>query len=67
MKRRNQTSNRPTHNACIKIGRGKAITFERIGVAWIDEESQKHYFKPYGKQIIEDGVYFFPIDRDGMN
>lgn len=52
-------NSRPTHIARKKIGRGRNVTFETLGVAWVREDGSL-YIKPYGTQIIEGGFYVFP-------
>lgn len=56
---KSENNNRPTHIVRKKIGRGKNVEFETLGVAW-DRGDGSLYIKPYGTQIIEGGFYVFP-------
>ncbi|QYZ64669.1 MAG: hypothetical protein HPY30_00875 [Gammaproteobacteria bacterium (ex Lamellibrachia satsuma)] len=43
--------NQPTHVAKVRHGHGKGATYERIGVAWVNEEGAV-YVKLHGTQIV---------------
>lgn len=57
------TSNKPTHTASIKILDGSQTRFERVGVAWANEDG-KICFKPYGTQIIHGNIYINPVKEN---
>ena len=56
---------KPTHYASLRHGYGKNAQFETIGVAW-DNGDGTFYFKPYGTQVIGQGVTFYP-DKTGVS
>ncbi|MCB1838733.1 MAG: hypothetical protein KDI61_00525 [Alphaproteobacteria bacterium] len=59
----NKKSNpRPDKIARIKQGSGKSASFETVGVAWTREDGSL-YFKPYGKQVIDQPIYLFDISE----
>lgn len=43
--------NQPTHVAKVRHGYGKKASYERIGVAWVNEDGSL-YVKLYGTQVI---------------
>ncbi len=47
----NGKSNSPTHVAKVRHGYGKKASYERIGVAWQNEDGS-FYIKPHGTQIV---------------
>ncbi len=49
---------KPDLIARVREGHGKNVSFETVGVAWTRDDGSI-YFKPYGKQIIENPVYLF--------
>lgn len=51
--RQNGNSNLPTHVAKTRIGYGKKASFERIGVAWKNEDGS-FYVKLYGTQLVSN-------------
>ena len=51
--RQNGKSNLPTHVAKTRIGYGKKASYERIGVAW-DNEDGSFYVKLYGTQLVSN-------------
>ena len=53
--------NQPTHFVNVRHGYGKQATFERIGAAWLNQETGTIWVKLHGKQIIEDGFSLYPI------
>ena len=57
---------KPTHNICKKVGYGKQVNFETIGVAWVREDGG-FYVKLHGTQIIDSGFYAFPITEHSAN
>lgn len=46
-----QNANLPTHVAKTRIGYGKKATYERIGVAWQNDDGS-FYIKLYGTQVV---------------
>jgi len=52
------TSTKPTHTLRKKVGYGKQVDFETIGVAWAREDGGL-YIKLHGTQIIDSGFYAF--------
>ena len=59
----NAGSNKPSHIARRRLGRGKNAGFETLGVAW-EREDGSFYLKPYGTQIIDGGFYVFRIGQE---
>lgn len=53
---------RPTHRAKIRHGQGRSVSYEQIGVAWMNDEDGSVYIKLTGKQIVEDGFSLYPIE-----
>ena len=51
--RQNGNSNLPTHVAKTRKGYGKKASYERIGVAW-DNEDGSFYVKLYGTQLVSN-------------
>jgi len=47
----NGKSNPPTHVAKVRHGYGKKATYERIGVAWCNEDGS-FYIKLHGTQVV---------------
>jgi len=47
----NGKSNPPTHVAKVRHGYGKKASYERIGVAWQNEDGS-FYIKLHGTQIV---------------
>lgn len=45
--------NLPTHVAKTRTGYGKKATYERIGVAWENEDGS-FYVKLYGTQVVSN-------------
>ena len=50
--RQNGERNQPTHIAKVRHGYGKKATYERVGVAWLNEEKGSIYVKLYGTQVL---------------
>ena len=51
---------KPTHNLRMKVGYGKQVHFETIGVAWAREDGG-FYIKLHGTQIIDSGFFAVPV------
>ncbi len=51
---------KPTHTLRKKVGYGKQTDFETIGAAWVRDDGGL-YTKLHGTQIIDGGIYAFPI------
>ncbi len=49
--RENGKGKLPTHVAKVRQGYGKQATFERIGVAWVNDDGSL-YVKLHGTQIV---------------
>jgi hypothetical protein len=47
----NGKGNPPTHVAKVRHGHGKNASYERIGVAWVNEEGGI-YVKLHGTQVV---------------
>ena len=47
----NGKSNQPTHTAKVRHGYGKKASYERVGVAWKNEDGS-FYIKLHGTQIV---------------
>ena len=58
----NGSNAKPTHYASIKKGYGKAAQFERVGVAWLNDDS-KITIQLYGTQLIEGRIYCSKIKQ----
>ncbi|SDE47824.1 hypothetical protein [Ruegeria marina] len=48
-----ETKNLPTHVAKTRIGYGKKASYERIGVAWENDDGS-FYIKLYGTQVVSN-------------
>jgi len=59
--RQNEGGNRPTHVAKVRNGYGKKASFERIGVAWKNEDGS-FYVKLYGTQIVSNFTLYEMAD-----
>lgn len=46
-------ANLPTHVAKSRSGKGRNASFERIGVAWKNDDGS-FYIKLYGTQVVEN-------------
>lgn len=60
--RQNGASKLPTHVAKLRRGYGKQASYERIGVAWQNEDGS-FYVKPHGTQIIGEGFYIYRLEE----
>lgn len=49
--RDNTKGKRPTHVAKVRHGYGKKASYERIGVAWVNEDGS-YYVKFHGTQVV---------------
>ncbi len=49
--RENGKTNLPTHVAKVRNGYGKKASYERIGVAWVNEDGS-YYVKLHGTQVV---------------
>ena len=58
--RESRESNLPGFVVKTREGRGKNATYERIGVAWENEDGSL-YVKLHGKQIIEHGFTLYRL------
>lgn len=45
--------NQPSHVAKVRHGYGKKASYERIGVAWVNEDGSL-YVKLYGTQLVSN-------------
>ena len=57
---------KPTHSLRMKVGYGKQVHFETIGVAWAREDGG-FYVKLHGTQVVDSGFYAFPIKDQAAN
>ena len=55
--------NKPTHTAKIRYGRGRNAIYERIGVAWVNQEDGSVFVKLAGKQVVDAGFMLYPIEE----
>lgn len=53
-------SHLPTHVAKVRNGYGKKASYERIGVAWVNEDGS-YYVKLHGTQVISQFA-LYPIE-----
>lgn len=51
--RDNGKSRLPTHVAKVRQGYGKQVSFERIGVAWVNDDGSL-YVKLHGTQVVSN-------------
>ena len=58
-----ESGNKPTHVVKVRDGHGRKATYERIGVAWLNEETGSLWVKLHGTQIVEDGFSIYPINE----
>ena len=56
-----KTANMPTMVVKQRVGFGKKATYERLGVAWLNDDGSI-YVKPYGTQIISGGFTLYPLE-----
>ncbi len=56
--------NKPTHVVKVRDGTGKKATYERIGVAWENDQDGSLYIRVHGTQIISGGFTAYPIDQE---
>ena len=59
----NGQGNKPTMIAKQRIGFGKKATYERLGVAWTNEDGSL-YVKFHGTQIVTGGFALYPIEDE---
>lgn len=57
--------NQPSHVVKARIGTGKNATYERIGVAWENDQDGSLYIRVHGTQIISGGFTCYPIEDQG--
>ena len=61
--RENGKGNRPTHVAKVRNGYGKKASYERIGVAWQNEDGS-FYIKLYGTQVVSNFTLYELADNE---
>jgi len=61
-----KNTTRPTHSVYKKVGYGKQVNFETIGVAW-DRENGGLYIKLHGTQIVDGGFYVSPVKQSSSD
>lgn len=61
--RGNGNGKKPTHLVKLRHGFGKKATYERIGVAWRNDDGSI-YVKLHGTQVIGEGFTLYET-RDG--
>jgi hypothetical protein len=54
-------NNQPAYLAKVRHGFGKKATYERIGVAW-ENEDKSVYVKLYGTQIVNQGFTLYRVE-----
>ena len=59
----NSQSQKPTHRVSTKNETVGKTQWENIGVVWQREDGGM-YIKLYGKQVVDQGLYVFPIDGE---
>lgn len=59
----NGQANRPTMIVKQRVGFGKKATYERIGVAWTNDDGSL-YVKVHGTQVLSGGFVLYPIEND---
>lgn len=60
----NTTANkRPDFAVKLRKGTGDKASFEQIGVAW-ERENGTMYCRLVGSQVVSNGFYLFPINRE---
>lgn len=52
----------PTHVAKVRTGYGKNVSFERIGVAWVNDDGSL-YVKLHGTQIVSNFALYEIADN----
>jgi len=60
--RDNGKSRLPTHVAKVRQGYGKQTTFERIGVAWVNDDGSL-YVKLHGTQVVSNFALYEIADN----
>lgn len=58
-------SNKPTHVVKVRNGTGKKASYDRIGVAWENDQDGSLYVRVHGTQIISGGFTCYPIEDQG--
>lgn len=61
--RESGNGNRPTHVAKVRNGYGKKATYERIGVAWKNDDGS-FYIKLYGTQVVSNFTLYELADNE---
>ncbi|MEQ8164699.1 MAG: hypothetical protein RIC93_01340 [Alphaproteobacteria bacterium] len=59
----NGQGNKPTMIAKQRVGYGKKASYERIGVAWTNDDGSL-YVKVHGTQVISGGFVLYPVEGD---
>lgn len=60
----NSTANkRPDFAVKVRKGRGENARFEQIGVVWTRDNGSM-FCRLVGNQVVTDGFYIFPINRE---
>ncbi|RCK43662.1 hypothetical protein TH25_21155 [Thalassospira profundimaris] len=58
-----KATNKPAMIAKQRVGRGKNATYERLGVAWLNDDGSI-YIKVHGTQVITGGFVLYPIGEN---
>ena len=53
--------NKPGFIVKMRDGRGRKASYDRIGVAWQNEDGSL-YVKLHGRQIVERGFTLYPLE-----
>ncbi|MEQ8694481.1 MAG: hypothetical protein RIC85_04035 [Gammaproteobacteria bacterium] len=56
-------NNKPTMIAKQRVGFGKNATYERLGVAWTNDDGSL-YVKFHGTQIVNGAFVLYPVEND---
>ena len=56
-----QNVNQPSYVAKVRQGFGKKATYERIGVAWLNEDGAI-YVKLSGTQVVSSGFTLYKLE-----
>ena len=59
----NGRGNKPTMIAKQRVGFDKKATYERLGVAWTNDDGSL-YVKFHGTQIVTGGFTLYPVKQD---
>ncbi len=58
---RQNGTNQPAYLVKLRHGFGKKATYERIGVAWLNDDGSV-YVKLYGTQVVNQGFTLYRVE-----